>query len=249
MSSAPKRKASSKSGSAKKRAGSGRGFQQGPMYSWDGWLLTPEGAAVHEREELAVIADVHLGYEWARGEGGDCVPEHSLRETIAKLSTMLTRATIRRLVVAGDLVESHRPCPRTARDVRGLRDWLAERDVTISLVAGNHDRAWSKGTPRTFEVDGWTIAHGHEPVSAPKTITGHIHPVLRASGLTAPCFLVGQTRIVLPAFSLNAAGWNVVNAALPSALKADPLRCVAGVGMELLDFGPVAALGQALAGA
>jgi metallophosphoesterase superfamily enzyme len=51
----------------------------------DGWKLAPEGAAVHEAERVAVIADVHLGYEWARGSGGDCLPAHSLAETRAKL--------------------------------------------------------------------------------------------------------------------------------------------------------------------
>jgi metallophosphoesterase superfamily enzyme len=75
----------------------------------DGWGLAPEGAAVHPGERLAVIADVHLGYEWARASGGDMVPAHSLAETLAKLTTLLDRARIGRLVVAGDLVESSWP--------------------------------------------------------------------------------------------------------------------------------------------
>jgi len=216
--------------------------------AWAGWLLTPEGAAVHVKERLAVIADVHLGYEWARGQGGDCVPEHSLNETITKLSSLLERVTIQRLVVAGDLVESPTPCRRTEQDVRSLIGWLAGRGVTLSPLAGNHDPCWGKGLPITYEVDGWTVAHGHQPIAASKTITGHVHPVLRASGLTAPCFLVGPNRIVLPAFSRNAAGWNVVSAVLPSAWRTEPLRCIAGVGTEILDFGPVSLLSRALGG-
>ena len=46
--------------------------------SVEGWQFTPEGAAVHHGERTAVIADVHLGYEWARGAAGDCVVAHSL---------------------------------------------------------------------------------------------------------------------------------------------------------------------------
>ena len=53
-----------------------------------GWSLAPEGAAVHVEERTAVIADVHLGYEWARGSGGDIIPAHSLAETIAKLEAL-----------------------------------------------------------------------------------------------------------------------------------------------------------------
>ncbi len=82
------------------------------------------GAAVNLAEKTAVVADVHLGYEWARGSTGDVVPPHSLNETIAKLTSLLARAEIARLVVAGDLVESARSCPRTARDVLRLSAWL-----------------------------------------------------------------------------------------------------------------------------
>src|SRR5215212_8334716 len=96
-----------------------------------GWCLAPEGAAVHPGERLAVIADVHLGYEWARATRGDVVPAHSLAETLAKLATLLARLRIERLVVAGDLVESRRRCPRTAHDVAGLTSWLAARGVEL----------------------------------------------------------------------------------------------------------------------
>ena len=104
------------------------------------WIFTPEGAAIHPGERTAVIADVHLGYEWARGAAGDCVPAHSLDETLARLAAVLERVRIARLVVAGDLVESARPCRRTADDVRRLRDWLEARGVTVLALEGNHDR-------------------------------------------------------------------------------------------------------------
>ena len=108
--------------------------------SFEGWWLTPEGAAIHPHEQTAVIADLHLGYEWARGHAGDCVIAHSLNETLARLTTLLDRAAIARLVVAGDLVESSHPCRNTADDVRRLGDWLAGRGVSLVAVEGNHDR-------------------------------------------------------------------------------------------------------------
>jgi metallophosphoesterase superfamily enzyme len=128
----------------------------------DGWKLAPEGAAVHPVERVAVIADVHLGYEWARAAGGDCLPAHSLAETLAKLEALLHRAPIGRLVVAGDLVESPRPCRRTAADLRALREWLDDRGVELVPVLGNHDPQGAKAPPATFAVAGWTIAHDHD---------------------------------------------------------------------------------------
>ena len=217
----------------------------------DGWSLAPEGAAVHAGERTAVIADVHLGYEWARAAGGDCLPAHSLAETLGKLASLLGHAPgLARLVVAGDFVESPRPCRRTAADIRGLRDWLEARGVALDLVLGNHDPRRSSGLPLSIEVAGWTVAHGHRPIrGAKKLISGHHHPVLRAGGLTAPCFLVGPSAIVLPAFTPNAAGLPVGSPGSPASWAEDKLRCLAGLGGELLDFGPlpdlIASLGRA----
>ena len=103
--------------------------------------------------------------------------------------------------------------------------------MRLELVEGNHDRSlpWIAGHPRLVAatpppalqshllVAGWTIAHGHRPVPANRLITGHHHPVLRVSGHPAPCFLASNGRIILPAFSSNAAGLDVATARLPKS--------------------------------
>jgi putative SbcD/Mre11-related phosphoesterase len=223
---------------------------------FDSWELTPEGAAIHRGERTAVIADVHLGYEWARGAAGDCVPAHSLVETLGRLERVLDRAMIVRLIVAGDLVESPRPCRRTAADLRRLRGWLDARRVSLMVLEGNHDRSLFAGSqrgtaairesPATCVVAGWTIGHGHRPLDGERTISGHLHPVLRFAGRNYPCFLASAGRIVLPAFSSNAAGGDVITAPLPRDWRTGSLRCLASTGGELLDFGPLPELRRRL---
>ncbi len=213
----------------------------------DGWWLAPEGAVVHRDERTAVVADVHLGYEWSRGRVGDVVPAHSLAETTAALGRLLDRAPIARLVVAGDLVESSRPCRKTLADLARLRAWLGERGVELVPILGNHDPQGHPRPPLSIEVGGWTIAHGHREVIAPRTITGHDHPALRVGRTAAPCVLVGPSAIVLPAFSGNAAGLNVAGSPLPARWRGRSLRCWAGTGSRLLDFGPVDDLADRLA--
>lgn len=217
-----------------------------------GWELTPERAAIHRAERTAVIADVHLGYEWARGAAGDCVPAHSLEETLGRLTGLLTRAPIVRLVVAGDLVESARPCRRTAADLKRLGEWLEERGVALLALEGNHDRGRLVATgpsprpklPENCTIGGWTIAHGHRVIDGERTISGHFHPVLRAEGFTVPCFLAGPRRIILPAFSPNAAGCDVARGPVPTDWLDESLqlRCIASTGSDLLDFGPLPSL-------
>ena len=208
----------------------------------EGWVLTPEGAAIHLESRTAVVADIHLGYEWARGNGGDCIPSHSLDETRTKLEKVFRRAKVERLVVAGDLVESRRFCRRTALDLARLSEWLVESRIDFVSLAGNHDPPRRPPLALTMEIDGWTIAHGHRPVGTTRKVTGHLHPVLRAGGISAPCFLIGTETIVLPAFSPNAAGVGLNG--LPTAFLAGELHCIASSGEELLDFGLASTLVQ-----
>jgi uncharacterized protein len=226
------------------------------LHVFGDWRLTPEGAAIHLGEQTAVVADLHLGYEWARGAAGDCVIAHSLDEVLVRLSRVLARAPVARLVVAGDLVESPRACPRTCDDVRRLREWLDGHGACLLALEGNHDRGLAhpaRGNsqpeipmPPICTVAAWTIGHGDRPIPGERTISGHHHPVLRVEGTAAPCFLVGPGRIVLPAFSSNAAGCDVLSAAAPRDWLTVPLRCVASTGDELLDFGPLYELRQRL---
>jgi putative SbcD/Mre11-related phosphoesterase len=223
-------------------------------HPFDCWQLTPEGAAIQVEERVAVIADLHLGYEWARGAAGDCLPAHSLAETIIRLTRVFARATVAQLIVAGDFVESARPCARTSDDVATLIEWLSERGVSLLLLEGNHDgermgrirraRIALPAMQETCVVAGWTIAHGHRPspTSAERVVSGHHHPVLRVSGVGAPCFLLGPRQLVLPAFSCNAAGCDVRSAQLPEEWRTAPLDCIVSTGAELLDFGPLVRL-------
>jgi putative SbcD/Mre11-related phosphoesterase len=228
--------------------------------SLEGWLLTPEGGIIHQGERTAVIADVHLGYEWARGAAGDCVPAHSLSETVNRLERLLARVPVDRLVVAGDLVESARPCRRTAADVARLRTWLDDRGLRLVLLRGNHDGGleWlihhgqaglstaELAVADELQLDGWTIVHGHSQSSAGRLILGHHHPALKASGKVFRCFLAGPRRIMLPAFSSNAAGLDVGAGSLARHGVMQGLRCLASSDGELLDFGPVQELAARL---
>lgn len=221
--------------------------ESGLMPGPDGWWLAPEGAVVRPDERVAVVADVHLGYEWSRGDGGDVIPPHSLAETVARLASLLGRAPISRLIVAGDLVESPQPCRRTAADLRRLRDWLGGRGVGLEPVLGNHDPQRPPRPPESIEVAGWTIAHGHRPIDAPRTISGHDHPIFRVGRTTARCLLVAPSAIVVPAFSENAAGLNVAGGHLPGRWSGRSFRCWASSGARLLDFGPLDDLADRLA--
>jgi metallophosphoesterase superfamily enzyme len=131
--------------------------------------------------------------------------------------------------------------------------------VWLVLLRGNHDQCagamagsgfspseCALPRPSQLEVAGWTIAHGHLPTSARRLITGHHHPVLRVGGRPAPCFLAGECRIILPAFSNNAAGLDVASRRLPRSWSRHSLRTLVSTGSEVLDFGPLETLSARL---
>jgi putative SbcD/Mre11-related phosphoesterase len=215
------------------------------MLVHDHWLLTAQRAAIHRPTGTAVVADLHLGYDQARRAAGEAVPDSGLGETVTALDALVGLHGVRRLVVAGDLVES-----RAGLDAAGeLADWLRRRGVElVGVVPGNHDRDLEQLADRLplrpdgVSLGGWRVVHGDGALPAERLVLGHFHPCFRWRGrVDAACYLAGPRRLVLPAFSAEAAGTSVLG--VPAWRD---LHCGVIVGAEVLDFGPVADLSQRL---
>lgn len=185
----------------------------------DDWLLTPYRLAVHEPTATAVIADVHLGYREARRQTGDAVPLLDVSAQLAPLRLARRRLSFDKLIVAGDLFEGGARQDLFDEFVRELR----ALSITLTgFVPGNHDRGWESLThavacdPCGLIVGRWRIVHDdtNDPAGASrseKLIAGHWHPALRHQGGRVPCYLAGPHKLVLPAFSADAAGWCIMD--------------------------------------
>lgn len=208
------------------------------------WLLCPQRAAVHLPTATAVVADLHLGYDRVRRRGGEAVPYRSVGRELGPLGRCLEEHRARRVVVAGDLFEDG----RHQRDemVEELLGWLAGRGVElVGVVPGNHDRGLGEGCGLPVCRDGvrlgeWLVVHGDRERPEGPVVQGHEHPWARwRPGVEGPCFLVGERHLVLPAYSADAAGVNVLGQA--AAAWGEYRACVIA-GERVLDFGRVAAL-------
>jgi putative SbcD/Mre11-related phosphoesterase len=200
--------------------------------------LTSARAAVHLPTRTAVVADVHLGYGEARRGDGDAVPTMPVEAVLAPLRSVFAACGVRHVIIAGDLFEAG----PTAGLVNDLLAWLkGERVELTALVPGNHDRGIREdhGLPLHaggFDLGGWQVVHGDGSRPAGRVVQGHEHPWLRwANGLAAPCYLVAKDHLILPAFSPDAAGANVLPETRWSAY-----RCCAIAGDGVLDFGEIA---------
>jgi putative SbcD/Mre11-related phosphoesterase len=209
------------------------------------WLLTPVRAALHVPTGTVVVSDLHLGFGRSRQVAGDAVPEVSVASVLAPLATLKDHGATR-LLIAGDLFESG--YRRAVADQ--LTAWCQSVGLELlGLVPGNHDRNLVDREDLPLFGDGyplgeWLVVHGDGDLPERPILHGHDHPCLRLSGrVQAPCYLVSERRIVLPAFSRDAAGVGVVG--LP---RWRGFRCLAIVGSEILDFGDACELVQHLKG-
>jgi putative SbcD/Mre11-related phosphoesterase len=211
------------------------------MLVHDDWLLTPERVAVHVPTRTAVAADLHLGYDQSRQRRGEAVPLAGLDDPLQALALLVPRHGLRRLVIAGDLFED--AAGRAL--VPDLLRWLSEHDLELAGIApGNHDRGLARAEPSLpVRPDGvrlgqWLVVHGDGPLPRGRLVLGHFHPSLRwGSRVAAPCYLIGEERILLPAFSPDAAGVNVLG-----SRHWHGYRCATVTRDAVLDFGDVSHL-------
>lgn len=186
--------------------------------TWKGQQLTllPERALYwHEAETLAV-ADLH----WGKGETfrahGVPVPDGVLADELDRLGRALAQTGARRLLILGDLI--HAAVGVTEGVQRQIETWRKVWPVETVLLRGNHDRAvqpfaeaWGMTLISGSLSDGpFAFQHHPEPDPDGRYVwSGHLHPAvklktgrsLKSRGQKVPCFYLGQTVGVLPAFS------------------------------------------------
>lgn len=203
------------------------------MIVHEDWVLTPQRVVVHRPTATAVVADLHVGYDTARRRRGEAIPLAILSEELAPLATVVSRHAVKRVVVAGDLFEERGGAARAA-DVLA---WFTAAAVELLVVPGNHDRGLRAETGLPLhtggvDVGGWRVLHGDGRWPAGRLVCGHFHPWLRWGPVDVPCYLVGERAIVLPPFSADARGVDVV----PQQRWAK-YRCCAVAEDAVLDMG------------
>lgn len=227
------------------------------------WLLTAERVAVHLPTRTAVVADLHLGYAEARHRRGEAVPRECIFDILEPLEQVRQQHAAERLIVAGDLLEDG----ECREALKAFLDWLNQRKIDlIALVPGNHDLGLALAAtsrlplyPEGVTLGDWHIVHGEGRLPHGPVVHGHDHPWVRWSprirairprfvrgrlaraAIDAPCYLSGPDRLILPAFSKDAAGVNVL-----SVRRWGALHCQAVADDRVLDLGEVSSLRRRL---
>jgi DNA ligase-associated metallophosphoesterase len=175
--------------------------------------LLPERALLWEK--TLVVADLHWGKAEAFQQHGIPIPSSLLAKELDRLLDLARRKNAARVIVLGDLI--HSPEALGEEVLEKTRDFFRRRTFEMILVEGNHDRRLKVPADWNLEVlrepfceRGLAFCH-HQDVPLPPgkedhySWSGHLHPTVLLGGgkdlLRLPCFIVGKTQGVVPAFS------------------------------------------------
>ncbi|CAK6691350.1 ligase-associated DNA damage response endonuclease PdeM [Synechococcus sp. CBW1107] len=164
------------------------------------------------RQELLLLADLHLGKAETFQSHGIALPSDGDAGTLNALLTLAHRWRPREVVVLGDLIHSRIGLTTELRQkLRALPQLLG---CPLRLIGGNHERgSWIEGLPQEPATarGGLWLSHGPEDLPPAGSadllhVCGHLHPVAligdRSDRLRLPCFSFnpGGGRLVLPSF-------------------------------------------------
>jgi DNA ligase-associated metallophosphoesterase len=166
-------------------------------------------------QHLLVIGDVHIGRVQHLRKNGLAIPSAAAQKDLDALTQVLKTYQPQQCLFLGDLFHSL-PNSEWPKLFQTLEEFS---QVEFRLIIGNHDRFALHHMPSNWSLHAYWELEGirfcHEPTGKPGfEICGHLHPVysLRGKGrqsLRLPCFWLNKQRLVLPAFSSLAGGYNI----------------------------------------
>lgn len=173
--------------------------------------LLAERAMWMPRSKSLLIADLHLGKATHFRKSGIGIPAQLAELNLRRLDHLILQWQPKEVIFLGDLFHSQYNAEWDAFGMQISR----YRSVAFILVRGNHDildqahydQYGIKVCPDQLKRGPLLLTHNHLDV-VPEglyNLSGHIHPGYRMHGkgrqsLLLPCFHLGPTRGLLPAF-------------------------------------------------
>ena len=89
------------------------------------------------REQVLVVADLHLGKTESLRADGVALPDGAMAHDLARLALALEETGAQRLLILGDLVHDAAALSLGVR--RAVAEWRSRISASVHLVLGNHD--------------------------------------------------------------------------------------------------------------
>ncbi len=190
----------------------------------NGIIISDLYAAYLPEYGIAIVSDLHIGYEGVLQREGVMIPKYQKKILMERIEKIIERFEPNLLIINGDFKhEFGKNLRQEWNEVLELLNFIKSK-TKVLLVRGNHDNFLktiaSKAGVRvveSYEAGKITIFHGHKNMEGKIKIIGHEHPSVSlrdAVGaiIKLPCFLISEHVVVLPALSPLASGTDVTTA-------------------------------------
>lgn len=194
------------------------------------------GALWWEEPGVLVVSDLHFEKGSCYAARGQMLPPYDTRDTLARVSRLMTALSPRTVISLGDSFHDRRARPRMAADdVASLRRMTGSCDWV--WIEGNHDPKPPEdlGGHAAVEITIGPLTFRHIPSAGTVVgeVAGHLHPCARVVGrsgrsVRARCFATDGARLVMPAYGALTGGLNVLDEAFATVFPNDLLAGVIG---------------------
>jgi DNA ligase-associated metallophosphoesterase len=169
--------------------------------------LHPSGACYWVEQDVALLADVHLGKSAHFRKHGMAVPSQADDREYDKLNDVIDYFKPSRLWFLGDLFHSYQNA-----EWHFFEQWMRSQEIEVALVMGNHDviskKSFEQLGMKTYDalhMGNILLTHHPEEIEGRFNIAGHIHPSIKLQGMgkqrvKLSCFFCTEFGMILPAF-------------------------------------------------
>ncbi|GLT01199.1 hypothetical protein GCM10007897_25900 [Sphingobium jiangsuense] len=192
------------------------------------------GALWWPAERALLVADLHFEKARFYAGTGQFLPPYDSIETARLLAAQVEEVGARQVLCLGDSFHDAAGALTLPMEARAILEALRARLDRWIWITGNHDgaAAFSFGHSVT-EMTLRGLALRHEATScAEPELSGHFHPKirLRARGqsIARRCFLMNETKLILPAFGALTGGLDARHPAIHAALRPPVTALVPG---------------------
>jgi DNA ligase-associated metallophosphoesterase len=215
-------------------------------FAGETFFATADGALSWPARQALLVADLHLEKASWFARLGQFLPPYDTHATLTALARSVEQTQATRLYCLGDSFHDRFGCDRLPAEARALLTELTSR-LDWTWIVGNHDPGFADhcGGRIEDEVEIGGIVLRHEAVrDDPRPeMSGHFHPKLRLQlkgrHVSRRCFVVSQTKMILPAFGSLTGGLDAHHPEILRSVGTDAAALVP-VSDRLLRF-PLAA--------
>ncbi len=205
-----------------------------------------QGALFWPARRALIVADLHFEKASWFARSGQMLPPYDSVATLSDLMALVTARSAREVWCLGDSFHDSAGITRLPLRAQAMLAGMTEK-VAWTWITGNHDAgltAMFGGHVRPDAlIDGVILRHEADPAEPRPELSGHFHPRLRipVRGRTVArrCFVVSDSKVILPAFGALTGGLDAGHPAILRAVGATA-RALIAVNDRMLSF-PLAA--------